>query len=90
MKSGVVPQQSRLDLLERTLLELGGEDLQFGDEEAEIVIGHRFGGGDQRFEHHRDARQDRLLDPLERLVKAGLLFAHWHMRQYGANAVKVW
>ena len=33
---------------------------------------------DQRFEHHGDARQDRILDPLERLFEARLLLVDPH------------
>ena len=44
----------------------------------------RFGevgrGVEQGVEHHRDARQDRLLDPLERLVEARLLCRQWPWR----------
>ena len=36
------------------------------------------GGVEQGVEHHRDARQDRFLDPLERLVEARLLFGRVH------------
>ena len=68
------------------LLELGGERLQFADEEAALAFGDRFGGVDQRVEHHRDARQDRLLDPLERLVEARLLVSLCH----DANLRRSW
>ena len=57
------------------LFELGGEGLELADEEAALAFGDGFGGVDKRFEHHCDARQDRLLDPLERLFEARLLLA---------------
>jgi hypothetical protein len=60
------------------LFELGSERLEFGGEEAPFVLGNRFRGVDQRVEHHRDARQDRFLDPLERLVEARLLVGRRH------------
>ena len=59
-------------------LELGGEGLEFGGKRLGIGLCHVFAGVEQRFEHHRDARQDRLLDPLERLVEARLLFVPVH------------
>ncbi len=71
-------------------LELGGERLEFGGKRLGVERGHVGAGVEQGVEHHRDARQDRFLDSLERLVQPGLLFAHGHGRQYGANAVKVW
>ena len=37
----------------------------------------------RRVEHHRDARQDRFLDPLERLFEARLLLVRWPLRHYG-------
>ena len=55
------------------LFELGGKRLELGGEEAALILGDGFRGVDQRVEHHGDARQDRLLDPLERLVEARLL-----------------
>ena len=54
-------------------LELGGQGLQLGGERLGIGFGEAGGGVEQGFEHHRDARQDRLLDPLERLFEARLL-----------------
>src|SRR5256885_11781212 len=72
------------------LLELGGESLEFADEKAALPFLDRLGGVDQRFEHHRDARQDRFLDPLERLVEARLLVPYWHRGQSGPTLVKSW
>jgi hypothetical protein len=43
----------------------------------------------KRLEHHRDARQDRFLDALERLVEARLLFGRG-MPPYGPAPVKPW
>ena len=54
-------------------LEFGGEDLQFGGERRSSP-GIASAGVEQGFEHHRDARQDRFLDPLERLVETRLGF----------------
>ena len=55
-------------------LELGGEGLQFGGERLGVGLAESGRGVEQGLEHHRDARQDRLLDPLERFVEARLLF----------------
>src|SRR5207237_8405919 len=74
----------------RQLLELSGEGLELADEEAALAFGDRFGGIDERLEHHCDARQDRFLDPLERLVEACLLVDRWHDRQFGTILVKSW
>jgi hypothetical protein len=54
----------------RKVLELGRERLQFTDQEAALTLGGMLRGFDQCLEHHGDARQDRFLDPLERLFKA--------------------
>ena len=54
-------------------LELGGERLKLGGERLGVDFGQVGRGVEQRVEHHRDARQDRLLDPLERLFEARLL-----------------
>ena len=70
------------------LLELGGERLQLADEEAALAFGDGFGRVDQRFEHHCDARQDRFLDPLERLFKAYLLLGLRHVGQCAPALVK--
>ena len=60
------------------LFQLGGQRLELGSEESALILGDGFGGIDQRVEHHGDARQDRFLDPLERLVEARLLVSQWH------------
>ena len=65
------------------LLELGGERLQFADEKTALALGDMLRGFDQRFEHHRDAWQDRLLDAFERLLEAHLLVGLRHAIQYG-------
>jgi hypothetical protein len=41
------------------------------------------GSIDQRVEHHCDARQDRLLDPFERLFETRLLVSLWHFINVG-------
>ena len=72
------------------LLELGGEGLQLGGQETALVLGNRLGSVDQRVEHHRDARQDRFLDPLERLVEARLLVALGIAPCCARSVVKSW
>ena len=69
--------------LERRGSELGGERLGVG-------FGQACGGVEQGFEHHGDARQDRFLDPLERLFEPRLLFLNVHERHFGATWVKYW
>ena len=46
------------------------------------------GGVEQGVEHHGDARQDRLLDPLERFFEPRLLFLNVHKHHFGAIWVK--
>ena len=42
-------------------------------------------GVEQGIEHHRDARQDRLLDALEGFFEPRLLFLNIHERHFGAT-----
>ena len=72
----------RAAALDRTgeLFELGGEDLKLGGKRLAVDLADFLGGIEQRFEHHGDARQDRLLDPVERLFKACLLLRYGHCR----------
>ena len=44
----------------------------------------------QRFEHHCDARQDRFLDPLERLFEARLLVGLGMCANVDRYLVKSW
>ena len=68
-----------------------GQGAQFGGERLGIGFGQSGGGVEQGFEHHRDARQDRLLDPLERLFEPRLLFAECPRRPIlDATWVKYW
>ena len=60
------------------LLELRGEGLELADEEPAFAFGDGFGRFHQRVEHHGDARQDRFLNPFERLFEARLLVPTWH------------
>jgi hypothetical protein len=72
------------------LFELGRERLELADEEPALAFGDRLRGVDQRVEHHRDAREDGLLDSLERLFEARLLVPTWHGGQCGPILVKSW
>ncbi len=74
----------------RQLLEFGGEGLQFRGKETAVVAGNGFGRIHQGVEHHRDAGQDRFLDPLERLVEARLPLVACHARDCARQAVKPW
>ena len=56
------------------LFELGRKCLELGCQEAAFILGDGFRGVDLRVEHHGDARQDRFLDPFERLFEARLMF----------------
>jgi hypothetical protein len=60
------------------LFQLQGQSFELGGKETALVRGNGLRGVDQRVEHHGDARQDRFLDPLERLVEARLLVSQWH------------
>ncbi len=62
---------SALDRLGQCL-DFGGERTQFGGKRPRIGFAHSGGGIDQRFQQHRQTRQDRLFDSLEGFVKDGL------------------
>ncbi len=71
------------------LFQLGRERLQLGDQRLGIELGEVGRGVEQRVEHHRDARQDRLFDPLERLFETRLLLLDIaHGPQHGPDRVK--
>lgn len=80
----------------RIALDGAGQFLQLGSQSLKLS-GQCFGidlakigrGVEQRVEHHRNAWQDRFLDPLERLLEARLLLLDiTHAPKHGANAVK--
>ena len=56
----------------REAIEFGGNGAQFGRQRLGIGLADPGRGIEQRIEDHRQARQDRCLDPLERLVKLRL------------------
>ena len=72
------------------LLELRGEDLQFGGKRLRVSLGGAFGRLEQGFQHHRDAWQDRFLDPVERLFQARLLLVDLHGVHNASAPVKPW
>ena len=74
--------------LDRT--ELGGERPQFGGQRLGIGLADPGGGVEQGLEHHRDARQDRFLDSLERFFEPRLLVGTGHGRHDAPGPVKPW
>ena len=72
------PIAGELRQVQADLLELRSQCLELCSQETALIGGDRFRGIDQRFEHHRDARQDRFLDPVERFFEAGLLIGLGH------------
>ena len=70
-------------------LEFGRKRLKLGGKRLGVDIGKVGRGVEQRIEHHRDARQDRLFDPFERLFETCLLLLDIaHGPKHGANPVK--
>ena len=65
------------------LFQFKSKRLQLCGQKAALVLGDGFRGVDQRVEHHGDARQDRFLDPFERLVETCLLVCRWHASKMG-------
>ena len=82
-RAGAFHGPGQLFQLRRKRLQLGGQGLG-------IDVTDFLGGFEQAFQHHRDARQDRFFDPVERLFKACLLLFYAHERLNTRACVKPW